>query len=355
MKEICLVLLFVYSGFQMAPCQTVHLLGMTSSGGEGGGGTVFSAAPDGSGLTVLWDFDALGASPSGPLIEGTDRRFYGMTFSSGLFNAGLIYGINADGTGFEKLYDFNFAEGSRPRGSLVLGSDGMFYGTTSSGGSAFAGVIFRINQDGSGFEKLHDFDQTNGRFPWGSLFQGSDGKLYGMTSLGGLLGHGVIFGINTDGTGFEKLHDFDDTNGRDPRSALVEGNDGLLYGTTWRGGASNHGVIFRIGADGAGFEKLHDFDGTNGQSPWGSLILGSDGKFYGMATYGGSSFDGAIFRINGDGTGFEKLHDFNGADGSSPFGAPVQGNDGMLYGMTQEGGSLGYGVIFRVATDGTGF
>jgi len=96
--------------------------------------------------------------------------------------------------------------GSNPQGSLIL-SGSSLYGLTKQGGAYGYGVIFQINTDGSGYTKILDFDNTNnGGNPEGSLII-SGSTLYGMTEQGGAIGYGVIFQINTDGSGFSKLLD----------------------------------------------------------------------------------------------------------------------------------------------------
>lgn len=362
MKRISFVLLLVLFGSYSLNAQIIRMVGMTSSGGKDSGGTIFSAALDGSDIVVLKDFNGLGADPSGTLTEGSDGMLYGVTSSSGLFNAGTIFRIAPDGTGFQKLHDFDGTNSSVPRGALLRASDGKLYGTTSSGGSSFAGTIFCINEDGTGFQKLHEFDRTNGGFPSGSLMEGIDGKLYGMTVLGGSANAGVIFSLKTGGTDFTKIHDFDrdppdsdNLNGKGPRGSLTEGNDGKLYGITRAGGSNNSGVIFRITKDGAIYEKLHDLDETTGVFPWGSLTKGQDGKFYGMTVNGGTTSGGTIFQLSADGATLNILYHFEGNDGSNPFGTPVLGTDGMLYGMTSAGGTYGAGAVFRITTAGTEF
>jgi uncharacterized repeat protein (TIGR03803 family) len=104
------------------------------------------------------------------------------------------------------------------------------------------GVIFKINTDGSGFIKLADFDGTgHGSKPRGSLTI-SGTTLYGMTAYGGSNNFGVVFSISTDGTGFTKLADFDGAaHGKKPYSSLTILNN-TLYGTTCNGGTNDMGL-----------------------------------------------------------------------------------------------------------------
>lgn len=104
----------------------------------------------------------------------------------------------------------------------------------------------------------------------------------------------------------------------------------------------------------AQFSKIYDFDGTNGSQPWGSLI--SDGTFlYGMTSEGGVNNDGIIFKIMPDGTGFVKLHDFEATTSGSFAPSSLYFDGTFLYGMTNSGGTNNNGTAFRIRPDGTDF
>jgi uncharacterized repeat protein (TIGR03803 family) len=260
---------------------------------------------------------------------------------------------------FTKLHDFAVTpEGGTPYGSLI--SDGTFlYGMTNTGGSNGYGIIFKIKPDGTGYTTLLNFNGVNapyGAYPFGSLI--SDGTfLYGMTQNGGVITGGVIFKIKPDGTEYTILYDFINTlNGALPIGSLIF--DGtFLYGMAQRGGINNLGTVFKIKPDGTEFAKLLDFAVTpEGNTPFGSLI--SDGIFlYGMTQGGGTNGYGTIFKIQPDGTGYAKLLDFNG--GNAPYGAYPFGSlitDGtFLYGMTPQGSTNNLGTIFKIKPDGTDY
>jgi uncharacterized repeat protein (TIGR03803 family) len=120
-----------------------------------------------------------------------------------------------------------------------------------------------------------------------------------------------------------------------------------LYGMTYIGGSNNGGEIFAVNTDGSDFSVLHSFLGgnTDGIFPQGSLTL-SDGILYGMTSEGGSSDLGAIFSVNTDGSDYTILHSFTGIDGATPYG-DLMIDGSTLYGMTTVGGSGG-GVIFSL-------
>ena len=186
---------------------------------------------------------------------------------------------------------------------------------------------------------------NDGAYPLNSLIQVTDGRLYGRTLSGGTNDGNSIFGLNTNGTGYVVLHSFNavlpDYN--DSYSGLVEGSDGLLYGTTYQDGAHEHGSVFRLGKDGTAFQTLHDFEGgaTEGAYPYGSIYESREGALYGATSYGGPDDYGTLYRINRDSTGYSVLRYFvtTNNEGYLPVGAPVEGPGDLLYGTTYFGGN----------------
>ena len=331
--------------------------GTTSGGGTLNKGVVFRIAEDGSGFTKLHDFvDEDGAGPHSGLAQGADGALYGTTRFGGPSGLGTVYRITEGGS-FNKVHDFEGTDGAHPYASLLNGSDGFLYGTTLQGGTHDQGVVFRITEAG-GFTKLHDFDGPNGAFPTG-LVRGSDGALYGTASDGGASGRGAVFRMSDDGSSFAKLHDFDDASGHFPIGTLLSGSDGALYGTAIGGGSQFQGVVFRITRDGSSFTKLKEFDYyTSGGQPYAGLIKGSDGALYGTTAVGGSTGGGVVFKISEDGTYFARLHVFDQTTGASPYGPLLEGNDGAFYGTASYGGPSLAGVVYRLVpepdTDGDG-
>jgi len=276
---------------------------------------------------------------------------------------------------------YNFTDNEQPYGSLTQ-SGNLFYGMTNEGGDSGRneGYIFSINRNGTGFKQIWNFYDSgtiafhaNGARPDGSLIV-SGNKLYGMTSGGGANYRGVVFSINTDGSGYKDLWDFNDTTnyignstGEYPLGALLLLR-GRLYGMTQLGGYGNDGLIFSIDTAGGGFKDILDFSQTaNGVLPYGSLTL-SGGKFFGT-TIGGNCEDcrtltsgygyGNVFSIDTDGTHYKDVYVFAGVNGRDPSGDLTLSQDGTrLYGTTYTGGPLGsgsYGVIFGVDTNGADF
>jgi uncharacterized repeat protein (TIGR03803 family) len=264
-----------------------------------------------------------------------------------------VFKLNPDGTGFTVLQKFDYGTtGANPYAGLIQGTDGALYGTTLGGGAHGYGTVFKLNPNGTGFTVLQNFDKfTTGYVPYAGLVQGTDGALYGTTEQGGSSGYGTVFKLNPDGTGFTVLQNLDlVTTGGYTRGALMQGRDGVLYGTTPIGGGGK-GTVFKLNPDGTGFTVLQKFDfggvttGMESGGPHGRLIQGTDGALYGTAG-GGAHGGGTVFKMNPDGTGFTVLkNDFdNSTTGSSPW-AVSQGTDGALYGTTTGGGRSGSGTV----------
>jgi uncharacterized repeat protein (TIGR03803 family) len=125
---------------------------------------------------------------------------YGMTTNGGLSNNGIIFSLTTDGTTFQVLYKFGSAhhDGKNPYGSLLLVGD-QLYGTTANGGDNDVGTVFVINTDGSGYTKLHDFGSTqhDGAKPIDNVIL-LNGALYGMATGGGMCNQGTIFKVSLD-------------------------------------------------------------------------------------------------------------------------------------------------------------
>jgi uncharacterized repeat protein (TIGR03803 family) len=257
------------------------------------------------------------------------------------------------------------SSGDSPEGPLIQGNDGALYGLTYDGGNVIAasGTIFKINCDGSNFTVLHTFDALSqgGRNPRGGLLQATDGALYGSTYTGGSGFVGTLFKVNPDGSGFSNLHNFgtNATDGAYPVSGvLVQGKDGALYGTTSHGGLNNQGIVFKMNLDGGNYTILHTFATNDGYglSPDCGVIQTSDGTLYGTTPKAGTNGYGTVYRLNPDGSGYAIIHTFGASgDGRVPYCALVQGADGALYGTTSAGGAHYQGTVFKLSLDGSDY
>jgi uncharacterized repeat protein (TIGR03803 family) len=332
------------------------LYGMTYYGGDAGAGTVFKMNTSGAGFSLLHEFagGSNGRGPQNSLVLSSST-LYGMTTAGGDWNVGLLFSINTDGIGFTPLRSFGGQYGANPYGSLIV-SDSILYGTTKDGGpdQYSVGTVFKMNTGGTGYQLLHKFDfrypETDGREPYCTLML-SGSTLYGTTYNGGDNSRGTVFKVNTDGTGFTLLHEFAGgvNDGRYPRGSLTL-SDTTLYGMTSYGGDNDFGTVFKMNTDGTGFQLLHEFAGgvNDGREPYyGDLTLFGS-ALYGMTYRGGNSDLGTVFQVNTDGTGFTLLHEFAGGvnDGANPCGSLTLSGS-TLYGMTRNGGDTNDGTVFK--------
>ena len=231
------------------------------------------------------------------------------TTQGGPANAGTVFTMTAAGA-VTVLYAFTGGvDGAYPYGALVQDADGSLLGTTSSGGAGNAGTVFRISSTGN-FTVVYTFTAgSDGAYPYAGLLRATDGSLYGTTSGAGDYGAGTVFKLAVDGT-FSVVYAF--TGGADggyPYSNLVQGADGRFYGTTYGGGATGYGTIFRLGADGT-VATLYAFTGgSDGAYPYGAVAMAADASLYGTAAQGGDYGQGTVFKLAADGT-FAVLHAF---------------------------------------------
>jgi uncharacterized repeat protein (TIGR03803 family) len=331
-----------------------NLYGTTSNGGTSNNGTVFKITPGGV-ETVLHSFTGGatdGSIPVAALIQGGDGNLYGTNYSGGTSNSGNFIKITPTGTE-TVIYSFNSGpEGQNPV-ALIQSSDGNFYGITHTGGTSGNGTVFKITSGGVE-TALYSFagGTTDGRYP-ASLTQGSDGNFYGTTALGGTSNAGIVFKITTAGVETVLYSFAGGTDGSYPYAALTLGKDGNFYGTSVGGGIGGNGTVFKITP--SGFETvLHSFaGGTDGSQPQAALVQGVDGNFYGTTSGGGTSGQGTVFKITS--TGVETvIYSFTGGtpDGSAPYAALIQGGDGNFYGTTSYGGTSGQGAVFKISPIG---
>ena len=287
----------------------------------------------------------------------------------------LPTGASASGTA-RILYSFkDTPDGAAPYAGVILDSTGNLYGTTSQGGSAGMGTVFKVtrNSDGSWTESvLYSFaGGSDGDEPEAELVFDATGNLYGTTVDGGDVGCGgcgTVFQLtpNSDGTWKESvLHRFTAADGLHPFSRLIFDTAGNLYGTTvWGGDIScdqanrGCGTVFKLTPNGQGSwteSVIHKFEASDGYGPTAPVVFDGAGNLYGTTGQGGTRNQGTIFKLapQSDGTWTASvLHSFTGrGDGQNPSGGLVF--DGAnLYGTNLQGGNTNNGVVFKVDTKG---
>ena len=282
-----------------------NLYGTTRAGGPGPGpGVVYKITAQGT-FSVLSGIGAGGGVTYAPLLLASDGKLYGVTYGGGGY--GAAFRLNTDGTDVVTLYNFcsapNCTDGAHPLGGLVEGADHNFYGTTIRGGANNDGLVFKLTPSGT-YTVLHSFSGSSDGFePRAKLLPASDGYLYGTTNSGGTGDDGTVFKILPDGTNFGVVFAFcvhNCASGGTPESGVMEGPDGNFYGTTGGGGQYSFGTVYRLNPGGQ-LTVLHNFcqcDG-DGANPYTDLILANDGFLYGTTYIGGDSNDGTVFKITG--------------------------------------------------------
>src|ERR1017187_9835538 len=285
-----------------------NFYGTTFAGGLNELGAVFTINAEGS-LTTLYSFNGNvfggydGAQPQAALVQGVDGNLYGTTSAGGLLSsdAGTVFTITPQGT-YTTLYRFSGgSDGAQPHGALVQGTDTNFYGTAFAGGTNGMGVVFKITPAGA-LRTIWQFSgNPDGANPMAGLVLGTNGIFYGTTYNGGASGTGTVFSITPSGT-LTILYAFTGgSDGANPAGSLVLGGNNRFYGTTFGGGAGT-GTVFRI-STGGGLANLYAFTGGNdGGFPEAGLIMGSDGNFYGTTSTNGAYGAGTVFKITPDRT-----------------------------------------------------
>jgi MYXO-CTERM domain-containing protein len=261
-------------------------------------------------LTIHFDYGRSGAAGGNGTYHFEEVRFTGSGAS--------VSSANRDGL--------------NPLGPLVIGADGFLYGTTSGGGAGGSGTVFRLGLDGSGFETVYAFSPTSitsgaslnadGAAPVAGLTDGNDGRLYGVTTIGGPTGHGTVFAFDPVGRQYTNLHSFDGTGGSRPTGELLLAADGKLYGSTATGGsnaagtATSFGTLFSIGRDGTGvgLSTLRSFDGNNGSSPTGRMLQLNGTTLAGVAAGGAQCGQGAIYQLSLTGATVNGITNCGGSD-----------------------------------------
>lgn len=293
-----------------------------------------------------------GFRPMSGLIQGADGALYGTTQSGGgglLMGLGTTYRFDRVTHGVTAVHTF-FGGGYGPYGGVTLAADGLLYGSTYNGsaiGGDF-GTLYRVAPNGQSFATLYSFSGgADGASPRDfKLTQASDGLLYGTTSKGGANGGGTLFRLDPATLTLTTLHAFNAPTAvaSNQGPGLVAGRDGYLYGTTFDGGANGFGSVFRFDPRTAEVTTLHEFVGTDGWFPVaGGLMQAADGHLYGT-----TSGVGSVYKLNPVTLAFTTLHMFVGAtEGRSPRGGVTEGADGYLYGTAEIGGT-GFGTIYRL-------
>ena len=347
-----------------------------------------SAAPT---LTVLHSFTGYpdGIEPLGRLAMDSGGALYGTTYAGGMTGGGwgTVFMLTPPPVGKTQwtktlLYAFtNGADGSHPRGGVIIDSKGALYGTTADGG--LAGKVFKLTPPPAGktqwtYTVLHSFGSGNdGNTPLAGLIMDSTGALYGTTAYGGGYSYyGTVFKLTPPDT--EKmqwtetvLHRFAQTgDARNPEAGLTFDSNGALYGTTYFGGTLGFGTAFRLVPPASGKTTwtetvLYSFKGgTDGYNLVAGLSVDSNGVLYGTTPnhpVGGQC--GTVYKLTPPAPKQTQwtetvLYNFDtGVNGCGPRAGVILDSNGALYGTTSEGilkVGGGTGTLFKLTPPAAG-
>ena len=355
-------------------------------------------------LTVPYSFQGApdGAYPAAPLVVGAGGVLYGVTSQGGSGNCspymgcGTVFSLTpptAPGDSWTESVIYNFAgapDGALPEG-LTVASDGTLYGNTGAGGSGpcnnglynGCGTVFSLTPPASSGglwteTVLYNFigGTTDGMLPRATVAIGANNVLFGTTEYGGsgscfigLPGCGTVFSLSPPAgdpsTSWTEsiLHNFTDyPDGANPLAGVVIAN-GVLYGTTYKGGtAAEEGTVYSLAppASGTAWTEtvLTVFNGANGANPWSGVVIGGSSAsglvLYGTTYSGGLNGAGTVYSLTSPATAGGAwtgtvLDSFNGADGEFPIGGVVLAPGGALLGTTDEGGAgEGLGTLYAL-------
>jgi uncharacterized repeat protein (TIGR03803 family) len=308
----------------------------------------FTGSPDGS-----W--------PVAGVIRDSAGNLYGTTLYDASGVNGNVYKLEQSGSYTEVCSIPPGADGEFPwpMAGVTRDSAGNLYGTGLIGGAFDAGEAYKCEPDGH-VDVLYSFSGgTNGSYPFGSLTGDSSGNLYGTTSNTSSNGPsmdcigsgGTVFKLAKSGE-LSILYTFSGgSDGSSPCSGVIRDSAGNLYGTTRYGGLNAGGVVYKV--DSSGQETvLYNFcsqpNCTDGNGPIAGVIRDSAGNLYGTTYSGGHSGYGVVYKI--DTLGNETvLHAFTGGkDGASPYAGIVRDSAGNLYGAASSGGTYDFGVVFKL-------
>jgi len=339
-----------------------NLYGVGVSCGTNGTGAVYKISTTGA-ETIVFSFPSTWSSCFSGLTIGSDGNFYGTCFTSPGGNGG-IFKLTPTGV-FTDLHDFNAVNGdTEPVYGPIQATDGNFYGVT--GFYPFScGNVYKLTSAGV-YTNLHTFSGSDCG-PASSLFQASDGNLYGTLfacAINSGIGAGCVYKISTAGV-FKEIFAFSSATGQQPCTGVIQAKNGSLYGATQAGAANNFGSIYKLTTAGV-FTDLHDFNnttdascGTNVGRTNVNLVQVNDGAFYGVNGINGPAGEGSIYKLTSTDVFTDFLFPSPPVDGAAPLSTLLQNTNGLLYGTTPSGGPTScnpcQGVFYSVATGDAAF
>ena len=277
-------------------------------------------------------------------------------------------------------------DGDEPAYGMAIDAHGILYGSTFEGDEG-TGTIFRVRHVSSGWQltTLYIFTGgSDGAVPYGGAIVGPNGSLYGTTAYGGLgpcvtwggkTGCGTVFNMQPPTSscktalcywGESVLNLFTGPNGATPYGGQpIFDSAGNLYGTTYSGGSSTNctggcGLVWKLTRSGNSWSQqvLYTFTGTAGDGafPWAGVVFDVAGNLYGTTEFGGAYGYGTVYELSPNGSGWSEkiVYSFqDGQDGGEPYAGVILDHSGNLYGATTIGGSGAGGTVFELSPAGS--
>jgi uncharacterized repeat protein (TIGR03803 family) len=336
---------------------------------------------------VLYSFGAPGdgSEPVAGLTFDGNGNLYGTAWYGGnrslycsYAGCGLVFRLTADGNGNWQesiVYSFGGTDGGNPNSPIVFDNQGNIYGTTQFGGTSGYGAVFQLSPSSNQWTEsiIHSFTYTgyDGSFPQGVAFD-NQGHLYGTTSFN-QVGYAYVFSLAAaSGMNWYELvlHSFGGRSCGQPAGVLTFDREGNIYGTTYDGGSTGAGVVYKVSpnrhSSGWTYAEIYTFQGSpfgkgnDGANPRAGVIFDAAGNLYGTTEWGGTAGLGTVFKLtpNSEGGWSESiLHTFSGGgDGGHPFvGSLAFDAYGNLYGTTSGGAGTGSeGTVYRLSPNDDG-
>jgi uncharacterized repeat protein (TIGR03803 family) len=357
-------------GFRPAGAMLEHntkLYFMTSNGGGSSsinsGGSIIEYTPGATAYTVRYKYSGSGATwlngrtPQGAFIK-VNNKLYGITNSGAALNRGTVFEYLPGAASITVRANFGTTDHARPLSTLALAADGKLYGISQIGGDSSEGAIFSFDTVTYALSKRYSFRPTQGRAPLAAMVTSTSGLLYGTTNSGGLYEGGVLFHFNHSTSMYTVVHHFATANGSQSQCALRELPSGDFVGTTNAGGAGGNGTLYKFQTVSASYTPyVHFTQADQGAWPTGRFTHATSGRYYLLTQYGGLYNKGAIIEYNRLTNTYIRRASFNDTSGAYPRSTLVQAPNGKLYGIAQYGGSGsalscagGCGVLFEFDT-----
>lgn len=337
-----------------------NLYGASTLGGADGFGTVFELVKGPSGAytyTTLLSFNGInGMNPNAGVTLDAQGDLFGTTTFGGNHYDGevyeLVYGSGGTYT-YSNLFSFNGTNGKNPRSGVILDAKGDLFGTTSNGGAYGNGTVFELAKEASGtysYTDLFSFDGSDGSEPAAEVTLDSQGDLFGTTYEGGEYGDGTLFELAKETNGvysYVNLLSFNGANGAQPEATVTLDAQGDLFGTTYKGGATNDGTVFElVNGTGGSYSLVNLISFTSNQSsPVSGVTFNAQGDLF------GSTLSNAYEIVKGLGGSYTITNFFSPNESYEVFATAglTSENRDDLYGTTAYGGEYNVGTVWQAA------